>query len=129
MILQDRAKLQEQLHLSDRDYQLELQYGNIVVITIRYRIQQIGTELIRLLGNGVKPRRLRLVFDSIGGFIMPNTDLFAPDVVFVSAQRLRQTVRDFAELVPDLVMEIKSKTDCIHLLQEKIQLFLTLEAL
>jgi Uma2 family endonuclease len=69
------------------------------------------------------------VFDSIGRFIMPNTDLFAPDVVFVSAQRLRQTVRDFAELVPDLVMEIKSKTDCIHLLQEKIQLFLTLEAL
>lgn len=61
---------------------------------------------------------------------MPNTDLFVPDVVFVSAQRLRQTVRDFAELVPDLVMEIKSKTDCIlHLLQEKIQLFLTLEAL
>ncbi len=60
---------------------------------------------------------------------MPNTDLFVLDVVFVSAQRLRQTVRDFAELVPDLVMEIKSKTDCIQLLQEKIQLFLTLEAL
>ncbi len=89
---------------------------------------EIGAEFIRLLGNWVKPRRLGRIFDSSGGFIMPNTDLRAPDVSFVSAARLKLTVRDFANLVPDLVVEIKLKTDRIRTIEEKIKLFLQLGA-
>jgi Uma2 family endonuclease len=59
---------------------------------------------------------------------MPNTDLRAPDVSFVAAERLKRTVRDFAELVPDLVVEIKSKIDRISKLEDKIKLFLELGA-
>ena len=59
---------------------------------------------------------------------MPNTDLRAPDVSFVAAKRLKRTVRDFAELVPDLVVEIKSKTDRVSKLEDKIELFLELGA-
>ena len=129
LTIQDLEKLQEKLQQSDRDYQLELQEGNIVVMgPSDIESSEIGAEFIRLLGNWVKPRRLGRVFDSSGGFIMPNTDLRAPDVSFVSAERLRTTVRDFAKLVPDLVVEIKSKSDRIRPLEEKIQLFLTLGA-
>ena len=77
--------------------------------------------------NWVAPRRLGRVFDSSGGFILPNSDLKAPDVSFVSSERLRQSPRYFAQLVPDLVVEIKSQSDRIKPLQE-IQLFLTLGA-
>ncbi len=89
---------------------------------------EIGAELIRLLGNWIKPRKLGRIFDSSGGFIMPNTDLRAPDVCFVSAQRLKRTVRDFGNLVPDLVVQIKSKTDRITKLEDQLKLFLTLGA-
>lgn len=45
---------------------------------------------------------------------------------FVRADRLKKTKRDFVELVPDLMVEVKSKSDRIKTLEEKIQLFLQL---
>lgn len=129
LTIQDLERLQEKLQEDQRDYQLELQEGNIIVMEPSdIESSEIGAELIRLLGNWVKPRRLGRIFDSSGGFIMPNTDLRAPDVSFVSAERLKRTVRDFANLVPDLVVEIKSKTDRVRPIEEKIQLFLQLGA-
>jgi Uma2 family endonuclease len=53
-------------------------------------------------------------------------NLRAPDLSFVRADRLKKTKRDFVELVPDLMVEVKSKTDKIQPLEEKIQLFLKL---
>jgi Uma2 family endonuclease len=47
-------------------------------------------------------------------------------VSFVRADRLKKTKRDFVELVPDLAVEVKSKTDRIKPLVEKIELFLKL---
>ena len=67
---------------------------------------EVGAELVRLLGNWVKPRKLGGVFESNGGFILPNSDLRVADVSFVTADRLKQSKRYFAELVPDLVVEI-----------------------
>src|SRR6476469_3162529 len=125
MSIQDLERLQEKLREDKRDYQLELRDGNIVVIgPSDIESSEIGAELIRLLGNWVKPRRLGRMFDSSGGFILPNTDLRAPDVSFVSADRLKRSQRYFAQLVPDLVVEIKSKSDRISTLKKKVKLFL-----
>jgi Uma2 family endonuclease len=79
------------------------------------------------------------VTGSSAGFILPNTsdengnngdkeprNLRAPDVSFVRADRLKKTKRDFVELLPDLTVEVKSKTDRIKPLVEKIELFLQL---
>ncbi|OKH35226.1 hypothetical protein NIES2119_20840 [[Phormidium ambiguum] IAM M-71] len=127
--VRDLEKFRSQLSPEYEDYQLELQEGNIVVMgPSDIESSEIGAELIRLLGNWVKPRRLGRIFDSSGGFIMPNTDIRAPDVSFVSRERLRQPLRAFGELVPDLVVEIKSRTDRIKKLQNKIQMFLELGA-
>ncbi|MCX7596335.1 MAG: Uma2 family endonuclease [Fischerella sp.] len=129
LTIRDLEKLQEKLQEEQRDYQLELQEGNIVVVgPSDIESSEIGAEFIRLLGNWVKPRRLGRRFDYSGEFIMSNTDLRAPNVSFVSAERLKRTVRDFANLVPDLVVEIKSKTDRIRPIEEKIKLFLQLGA-
>jgi Uma2 family endonuclease len=44
----------------------------------------------------------------------------------VRAAQLKRTQRDFVELVPDLIVEVKSKTDQIEKLVTKIQMFLRL---
>ncbi|SKB15063.1 conserved hypothetical protein [Planktothrix sp. PCC 11201] len=129
MTIKDLEQVQKNLSEGGLDYQLELINGKIEIMGPSDIVSsEVGAELIRLLGNWVKPRRLGRVFDSAGGFILPNTNLKAPDVSFVRASRLRKSVRYFAELVPDLVVEIKSQSDRINPLKKKINQFLELGA-
>ncbi|KAB8317581.1 Uma2 family endonuclease [Tolypothrix campylonemoides VB511288] len=129
LTIKDLEKLQTQLCEAHLDYELELIDGKIIVMGPSDIISsEIGVELSSQLRNWVKPRKLGRVFDSSGGFILPNSDLTAPDVSFVCAERLRRSPRYFGELVPDLVVEIKSQSDRIKPLKEKIQSFLSMGA-
>lgn len=85
--------------------------------------------MIRLASRGL-PRNLGRVTGAAAGFRLPNenADLRAPDVSFVKAERLKRSPRAFADLVPDLTVEIKSKTDRITPLEEKIEGFIALGA-
>jgi Uma2 family endonuclease len=121
----DLEQLQGILSEAHLDYQLELVDGKIIIMGPSDIVSsEIGAELVRLLLNWVKPRKLGRVFESSGGFILPNSNLTAPDVSFVTADRLKQSKRYFAELVPDLVVEIKSQSDRLKPLREKIQSFI-----
>ena len=125
----DLEQLQGILCEAYLDYQLELVDGKIIIMGPSDIVSsEIGAELVRLLLNWVKPRKLGRVFESSGGFILPNSNLTAPDVSFVTADRLKQSKRYFAELVPDLVVEIKSQSDRLKPLREKIQSFIELGA-
>ena len=125
----DLEQLQGILCEAHLDYQLELVDGKIIIMGPSDIVSsEIGLEFGRLLLNWVKPRKLGRVFESSGGFILPNSDLRAPDVSFVVAYRLKQSKRYFAELVPDLVVEIKSQSDRLKPLREKIQSFIELGA-
>ncbi|MEG4799650.1 Uma2 family endonuclease [Microcoleus sp. ARI1-B5] len=124
--LEQVQALFSQAHL---DYQLELLDGKIIVMSPSDLVSsQIGAEFGSLLLNWVKPRKLGRVFNSSGGFILPNSDVRAPDVSFVLAARLKQSKRYFAELVPDLVVEIKSQSDRLKPLRDKILSFLEMGA-
>jgi Uma2 family endonuclease len=130
----------EQLQAQHPDWQMELVDGSIIVMgPSDYESDEIGSRLLTFLNNWVMPRRLGRVTGSSAGFILPNIssengnngdkeprNLRAPDVSFVRADRLKKTKRDFVELVPDLTVEVKSKTDRIKPLVEKIELFLKL---
>ncbi|GAB1544188.1 Uma2 family endonuclease [Scytonema sp. NUACC21] len=130
MTVKDLEKLQAILSEAGHDYQLELENGKIIVMGPSDIVSsEIGALLIRLLGNWVYPRRLGRLFDSAGGFIMPDTNLKAPDVSFVRASRLLQSPRYFGQLVPDLVVEIKSQSDRITTLEKKVKRFLELGAI
>lgn len=125
----DLEQLQGILCEAHLDYQLELVDGKIIIMGPSDIVSsEIGLEFGSLLRNWVKPRKLGRVFESSGGFILPNSDLRAPDVSFVVASRLQQSKRYFAELVPDLVVEIKSQSDRLKPLREKIQSFIELGA-
>jgi Uma2 family endonuclease len=129
MTIKDLEEVQANLSAAGHDYQLELEEGKIIVMGPSDIVSsEISAEFLRLLGNWVKPRRLGRLFDSAGGFIMPDTNLKAPDVSFVRASRLLQSPRYFGELVPDLVVEIKSQSDRIKTLEKKILRFIELGA-
>lgn len=123
----------EQLQTEHPEWQMELIEGNIIVMgPSDYESEEIGSRLITFLNNWVMSRRLGRVTGSSAGFILPSIEdsekrnLRAPDVSFVKADRLKKTKRDFVEMLPDLMVEVKSKSDRIKPLEEKIQLFLQL---
>ncbi|MEH1786127.1 Uma2 family endonuclease [Nostoc sp.] len=129
----------EQLQSQNPDFRMELVEGNIIVMgPSDYESDEIGSRLLTFLNIWVMPRKLGRVTGSSAGFILPSIEndetggdpekrnLRAPDVSFVRAERLKKTQRDFVQLVPDLMVEVKSKSDRIKLLQEKIKLFLEL---
>lgn len=121
MTIKDVEKLQSAINDAGLDYDLELENGRISIVGPSDIVSsEISSRLIAFLFAWINPRRLGRVFDSAGGFILPDSNLTAPDVSFVSAARLRQSPRYFGELVPDLVVEIKSQSDRIRTLKNKI---------
>ena len=130
MTVKDVVQVQTAFSEAGLDYQIELEDGILSIMGPSDIVSsEIGSILIRLLGNWVYPRRLGRVFDSAGGFIMPDTNVKAPDVSFVRASRLRQSPRYFGQLVPDLVVEIKSQSDRLKPIETKVLKFVELGAI
>ena len=130
MTVKDAEKVQAILKEAGHDYQIELEDGKIIVISPSDIVSsEVGVRLISVLFAWVNPRNLGRIFDSAGGFILPDSNLTATDVSFVRAQRLRRSIRYFAEMVPDLVVEIKSQSDRIKKLEQTVNKFIELGAL
>jgi len=129
LTIKDLEQLQEVLAEKHLDYQVEMVDGKIIVMGLSdYVSEEIIARLIAFLQAWVLPRRVGRVTGSGAGFKLPNVanNLRGPDVSFVLADRMRRSPRDFADLVPDLMVEVKSKSDRIKPLEEKILQFLEL---
>ncbi|CAD5918000.1 hypothetical protein PCC9214_00470 [Planktothrix tepida] len=125
MTVKDLERIESVLSEAGLDYQIEIEQGNITIIGPSDIVaSEVSLEFACQLSNWVKPRRLGRVFDSAGGFILPNSDLKAPDVSFVLRHRLPRSIRYFATLVPDLVVEVKSQSDRLKKIRDKIQVYL-----
>ena len=78
-----------------------------------------------LLWNWNQRSGLGVAFDSSGGFRLPNSAMRAPDAAWVSKERWEQLSPEeqekFAPLTPDFVIEIRSKSDSLKELQNKMQ--------
>jgi Uma2 family endonuclease len=121
------AKDLERLQSYDSDLHMELVNGEIAVMSPSgYESDEVALEFGAQLRNWVRPRKLGRVTGCGAGFILPNADTRAPDVSFVQANRLRRSPQSFAELAPDLMVEVKSPTDSLMKLREKIDNFLRL---
>lgn len=121
----DLARVQQQLP----DYCMELVDGEIILMSPSgLESDEVAAEIIRQLGNWVRPNRLGRVAASSAGYVLANRDedVRAPDASFIRAERLRRTTEDFVQLVPDLMFEVKSKRDTLPKLRSKIQQFLEL---
>lgn len=122
LTVKDLEKLQCQL---DDDYRLELVDGEILVMSPSgYESDEVAARVIGKLFPYVDGNRLGRVTASSAGFVLPNSNTRAPDVSFVTAERLRRAPRSFAELAPDLMFEVKSPDDTLKKLRDKIDDFL-----
>jgi Uma2 family endonuclease len=67
--------------------------------------------------------RLGRAFDSSGGFTLPNGAVRSPDVTWVGKPKADEIIREvtFPDLVPDFVIELRSKSDSLKTLREKME--------
>ncbi len=66
--------------------------------------------------------QLGKVFDSSGGFTLLSGAIRSPDVTWIEKSKFDHIATDvaFPRLVPDFVIELRSKTDSLKTLQEKM---------
>ncbi len=115
----------QQFQAQHPDYRMELVDGAIVVMTPSgYESDEVAANAITALNSWVKPQRLGRVTASSAGFKLGDKNVKAPDASFVRAERLRESTRSYAELAPDLMVEVKSPTDDVVALEAKIQQFI-----
>ncbi|MGG6263381.1 Uma2 family endonuclease [Leptolyngbya sp. AN03gr2] len=125
LTVKDLEIVQAQLGQLHQDYQIELIDGEVVIMSPSgYESDEVASEFSAQLRNWVRPRKLGRVTGAGAGFVLPDSDTRAPDVSFVQAERLRRSPQSFAELAPDLMVEVKSPSDSIKALRAKIDQFL-----
>ncbi len=90
---------------------------------------EIVVNLAIELGAFIKPRRLgRIAASDIGVILERNPDTVRePDIAFFSTETLPLgiRVRGYAEVVPDLVVEVASPGDSRREVDDKVQMWLT----
>jgi Uma2 family endonuclease len=118
----------EILAASNRELQLERTANGELIVNpptgweTGEQNSSISGELYLWWRNAGKPGK---VFDSSTGFILPNGANLSPDASWVSQERWdalnEEQKRRFAEICPDFVVELRSHSDPMKSLQEKMQ--------
>jgi len=108
----------------ERDHQ-----GNVILMSPTYSLTSAyNSELVFQLQLWNKKHKLGIVFESNGGFTLPDQSQRAADVAWVSYQKWNNlSVKEkekFANVCPDFVIELKSQSDRLSFLQEKMEMWM-----
>ncbi|MEA5594364.1 Uma2 family endonuclease [Rivularia sp. UHCC 0363] len=87
----------------------------------------ISARFCGLLSAWVESHQLGYVVNSNSGFQRFNGDIITPHISFYSKEKLKQVPRIYPEVLPDLVVEIKSAFEQLSTVQNKIIEFLEME--
>lgn len=115
------------LSLANPDLQLERNaQGELIVMSpTGGKSSRRNAELVYQLTAWAKKDRTGAVFDSSGGFSLPNGAVRAPDACWVSNEQLAKLTDEeleaFPPLCPEFVIELRSATDGLKTLQEKMK--------
>jgi Uma2 family endonuclease len=114
----------EQLCQDNPDLRLELTAtGELVTMTpAGYESSKQNFKLAARLFIWNESSQLGEGFDSSGGFTLPSGAVRSPDVTWIANSKLAAITADvaFPQVVPDFVIELKSKSDSLAALQEKM---------
>ena len=92
-----------------------------------------NSEIARQLGNWAKQDGTGVAFDSSTGFDLPNGATRSPDASWVRRSRLAALTPEqkqrFLPLCPDFVVELRSPSDSLSAMQDKMQEYVTNGAL
>jgi Uma2 family endonuclease len=111
---------QDLLRLPKDGRKYELVDGEIRVSPAGARHGEISVRLTAALLAFVSPKRLGRVFDSSTGYRLPGGNVRSPDASFVSSDRLPRVPEGFAELAPDLAVEVLSPEDSPREVLDKV---------
>ena len=107
------------------DLRLELTAaGELVTMSpAGYESSEKNGELFMDVGIWNRQAKLGRVFDSSGGFTLPNGAVKSPDVTWIEKSKLAGVAPGvtFPVVVPDFVVELRSQSDSLKTLQEKMQ--------
>jgi Uma2 family endonuclease len=98
--------------------------GELIVTPTGSESSRASAETLGQLRDWNRRAARGVVFDSSGGFRLPDGSVFAPDASWVRRDRWdalsREQREEFAPLCPDVVFEVRSKPDRLHDLREKM---------
>lgn len=81
---------------------------------------EVSTRFCARLFAWVEPRQLGYVLSASVGYRLSSGEVLAPRCSFVLKERLKRVPRTYPELMPDLIVEIKSAFDRLAPIQEKV---------
>jgi Uma2 family endonuclease len=114
------ATEEDLLRVPEDGQKYELVDGEIRVSPAGYPHGRVCTRLIVRLGAFVEERGLGDLLDSSTGFRMPNGNIRLPDVCYVAKGRVAAGQRGFADLAPDLAVEVLSPSDDLRQVLDKV---------
>jgi Uma2 family endonuclease len=88
-----------------------------------------NNEIGRQLGNWWIQHRQGRVFDSSGGFFLPDGSVLGPDAAYATAEQLKGLSRDdlahFLRLTPAFIIELRSPSDSLAQTTKKMEAWMT----
>jgi Uma2 family endonuclease len=106
-------------------YDVEIREGEYYIVSPHDMISSnIVMRLGQRLGMWVESQQLGNVFDSNGGLVFPDGDKMAPDLTYVSRERLPVIPRSFAHVIPELVVEVRSSRQTARATRRKLETLL-----
>jgi len=111
---------------TNRDLRLELNStGELIVLApTGWGSSKRNLKLIVQVGIWNDRTQLGEAFESSGGFVLPNGAQRSPDLTWVEKSRIEALNPDpnkFLPLAPDVLIELRSATDSLSKLQQKMQ--------
>jgi Uma2 family endonuclease len=114
----------EQLCQDNPQMRLELTATGEVIIMVPagWESSERNGDLVVQIGNWNRQAKLGKVFDSSGGFTLPNGAVLSPDVTWIEKSKFANVSAKvaFPAIVPDFVIELRSMTDSLKTLQAKM---------
>ncbi|MBD1824547.1 Uma2 family endonuclease [Cyanobacteria bacterium FACHB-DQ100] len=116
-----------QLCQDNRDLQFErTALGEIIIMPpTGSESGRRNTKITTQIDNWNEQTQLGEVFDSSSGFTLPNGASYAPDAAWIRRERWEALTPEqqekFAPICPDVVIELRSRTDSLPKLQAKMR--------
>lgn len=100
--------------------------GQIIVMPPNFSMTGIrNNEIEAQLRNWARQDRRGISSDCSTGFVLPNGARRAPDAAWTAKERIQQLSKEsldgYFHLCPDFVIELRSKTDRMRVLREKMR--------
>ncbi|MCC5650496.1 Uma2 family endonuclease [Nostoc sp. XA013] len=111
----------------NRDFRIERNaVGELVIIPLTdAETSQRNFEIIGQLGIWTKQDGTGVGFGSSGGFTLPNGAVRSPDAAWIKRDRWEaipvELRKKFAPICPEFVIELRSQSDNLRILQDKMQ--------